>query len=47
VVLYDGATVGASMDGGAGAVKTARAMAEALLAAQIPERSSKRGGAKK
>ena len=35
VVLYDGGTVGASMDADLGAVKTARAMAEALLDAQI------------
>jgi AcrR family transcriptional regulator len=45
VVLYDGGTVGASMDCDLGAIKTARAMAEALLDAQLPGRPSKRGGA--
>jgi AcrR family transcriptional regulator len=47
VVLYDGGTVGASMDGDVDAVKTARVMAEALLAAQMPGRPSRRGGSKK
>src|SRR5215467_13734583 len=47
VVLYDGATVGASMDGDLAAVATARAMAEALLDAQVSARPSKRGAAKK
>jgi AcrR family transcriptional regulator len=47
VVLYDGGTVGASMDGDLGAVSTARAMAELLLDAELPGRSLRRGGPKK
>ena len=39
VLLYDGGTVGASMDADLGAAKTARAMAEALLDAQITRTS--------
>jgi AcrR family transcriptional regulator len=46
VVLYDGATVGAAMDGDASAIPRARAMAEALLDAQAAAgRPPKRGGA--
>ena len=47
VVLYDGATVGTSMDDDLAAVKTARAMAEALLDAQLAGRSPRRGAAKR
>jgi len=47
VVLYDGGTVGASMDTDLSAVATARAMAEALLDAQLTGRAPKRGAAKK
>jgi len=36
VLLYDGASVGASMDGGTAAARTARAMAEVLLDAPTP-----------
>ena len=45
VVLYDGATVGASMDGGSAATRTAREMAEVLLDAQtsgVPARQARR-----
>jgi AcrR family transcriptional regulator len=43
VILYDGTTVGGSMDGGPAASRTARAMAEVLLDAQAPAvRRSKR-----
>jgi AcrR family transcriptional regulator len=42
VVLYDGGTVGASMDGDPESVGTARAMAEALLTATLPARPGKR-----
>jgi AcrR family transcriptional regulator len=47
VVLYDGATVGASMDGDQGAVKTARAMADALLDGQLAARPSRRAAARR
>jgi AcrR family transcriptional regulator len=47
VLLYDGATVGTSMDYDPSAVKTARAMAEALLDAAVPGRGPKRGSARK
>ena len=43
LVLYDGGTVGASMDDDRGVAKTARAMAEALLDAQLTARPAKRG----
>jgi AcrR family transcriptional regulator len=46
VVLYDGATVGAAMDRNPAAVRTARAMAEALLDAQTPPRTPKRGASR-
>jgi AcrR family transcriptional regulator len=36
VLLYDGASVGASMDGGRAAARTGRVMAEVLLDAQTP-----------
>ncbi|HTB60857.1 MAG TPA: helix-turn-helix domain-containing protein [Polyangia bacterium] len=41
MILYDGTTVGGSMDGGPAASRTARAMAEVLLDAQAP--ASRRG----
>ena len=48
VVLYDGATVGASMDGGSAATRTAREMAEVLLDAQTSGvRRGKRGASSK
>ena len=47
VVLYDGGTTGASMDGDPGAVRTAHKMAAALLAAELPARPAKRGAARK
>jgi AcrR family transcriptional regulator len=48
VVLYDGATVGAAMDGGDEPARTARAMAEALLDAQAPAgRRAKRAATSK
>jgi AcrR family transcriptional regulator len=47
VVLYDGGMVGAAVDREPRPARTARAMAEALLQAQAPSRSSKRGAARK
>jgi AcrR family transcriptional regulator len=48
VVLYDGASVGASMDGGPAATRAARATAEVLLDAQAPaSRRSKRAASSK
>jgi AcrR family transcriptional regulator len=48
VILYDGTTVGGSMDGGSAASRTARAMAEVLLDAQTPaSRRGKRGATAK
>jgi len=41
MILYDGTTVGGSMDGGPAASRTARAMAELLLDTQTP--ASRRG----
>jgi len=41
MILYDGTTVGGSMEGGPAASRTARAMAEVLLDAQTP--ASRRG----
>ena len=47
MLLYDGAMVGAAMEGGAGAAKLARAMAEELLDDQTPaERPAKRPAAR-
>ena len=47
VILYDGATVGGSMDGSAAASRTARAMAEVLLDAQTPPGRRGKRNAKK
>jgi hypothetical protein len=41
VLLYDGATVGTSMDRGPRAARQARTMAEALLDAQAPSQRKK------
>jgi AcrR family transcriptional regulator len=49
MLLYDGAMVGAAMDGGAAAPRLARAMAEELLDGNTPKRKargSKRSGAR-
>ena len=47
VLLYDGAMVGAAMEGGVAAAKLARVMAEELLDEHIPaERSAKRPAAR-
>lgn len=44
VLLYDGATTGAAMDGDRGAVAQARALAEALLAQSRPPPAPSRSG---
>ena len=46
-LLYDGAMVGAAMDGGAAAPKLARAMAEELLDAHPPAKRPVRRGSKR
>ena len=43
VLLFDGATIGASMDGDVGAAAVARALAETLLDQQLPRRGAERG----